>query len=177
MPKEGPNDGGDPSGLTQDEMYANDPNGQSVRRPGANGAGLNDRPGFDLDGGRYGQNGAAANGMHGAAVAPSEPRIYFGYDSADLTPEAQRVLSGAAQWLIAKGAGSLKVEGHCDERGTRDYNLALGQKRADAVKDFLVSQGMDYSIIRTVSYGKERPLVNGHNDAAWARNRRAELVY
>ncbi|MBF0294928.1 MAG: peptidoglycan-associated lipoprotein Pal [Magnetococcales bacterium] len=102
-----------------------------------------------------------------------EHRIYFALNSDEISSTSAAVLTHNARWL---GKRNVTVEGHCDERGTREYNLALGQKRADAVKQFLISQGVEPSRIRTVSYGKERPLVNGHGEAAWSKNRRADLV-
>ncbi|MBF0614558.1 MAG: peptidoglycan-associated lipoprotein Pal [Magnetococcales bacterium] len=109
----------------------------------------------------------------GGAGGELEHRVYFDLNSAIIDARAADVLAQNARWL---GKRNVTVEGHCDERGTREYNLALGQKRADAAKQYLISQGIDASRIKTVSYGKERPLVNGHNEAAWGKNRRAELV-
>jgi peptidoglycan-associated lipoprotein len=102
---------------------------------------------------------------------------FFGYDEAGLSAEAQAALSSSATWLKGPGSRySLLVEGHCDERGTEQYNLALGDKRANTVKEYLVTLGVDASRIRTVSYGEERPFDPGHDDAAWAKNRRGHLV-
>jgi peptidoglycan-associated lipoprotein len=97
----------------------------------------------------------------------------FAYDSADLGPDAKGQLATIAAFLADKPAITLIVEGHCDERGSRDYNLALGDRRAAAVRDVLVANGMASARIRTVSYGKERPLAVGSTPAIWARNRRA----
>ncbi|MEO5377756.1 MAG: peptidoglycan-associated lipoprotein Pal [Magnetococcus sp. DMHC-6] len=135
------------------------------------GAGLN----ADGSGSGVGGHGANAGDLNGA-YASLEHRVYFDFNSAIVTSEGQQTLAQNAQWLTSQNAQDITVEGHCDERGTRDYNLALGQKRADAVKDVLVSQGISSSKIHTVSYGKERPLVNEHNESAWSRNRRAEIV-
>ncbi|MBF0181608.1 MAG: peptidoglycan-associated lipoprotein Pal [Magnetococcales bacterium] len=109
----------------------------------------------------------------GKMAGEPEHRIYFALNSDEITPNSASVLTHNARWL---GKRNVTIEGHCDERGTREYNLALGQKRADSVKQFLISQGVEPSRIRTVSYGKERPLVNGHSEAAWNKNRRADLV-
>jgi len=95
----------------------------------------------------------------------------FNIDSADMA-----TLQSQAQWLARYPAKRITVEGHCDERGTRDYNLALGEKRANSAKNYLVSIGVDPSRITTVSYGKERPLAMGSDEGAWARNRRAVTV-
>ena len=97
----------------------------------------------------------------------------FAYDSADLGPDAKDQLATIAAFLADKPAITLIVEGHCDERGSRDYNLALGDRRAAAVRDVLVANGMASARIRTVSYGKERPLAVGSTPEIWARNRRA----
>jgi peptidoglycan-associated lipoprotein len=103
---------------------------------------------------------------------------FFNYDEATLDDAAQAALSASAGWLKGKdGAGySLLIEGHCDERGTEQYNLALGDRRANSAKDFLVTLGVDAGRIRTVSYGEERPFEEGHDDASMAQNRRAHLV-
>lgn len=99
-------------------------------------------------------------------------RIFFGYDRYDLTPEAQRVLELQADWMNRYPSVTITVEGHCDERGTREYNLALGDRRANAVKSYLVALGVSPTRITTISYGKERPAVLGSNAAAWSQNRR-----
>ena len=103
---------------------------------------------------------------------------FFNYDEAQLDDAAQAALTASATWLKSdQGAGyRLLVEGHCDERGTEQYNLALGDRRANAAKDYLVTLGVDAGRIRTVSYGEERPFEEGHDDASWSQNRRAHLV-
>lgn len=103
-------------------------------------------------------------------------RVYFGYDRTDLTPEALQQLQLQAQWLNQYPNLSITVEGHADERGTREYNLALGDRRASAVRDYLVSLGVSASRVKTISYGKERPEVMGSDPQAWAQNRRAVTV-
>lgn len=100
-------------------------------------------------------------------------RVYFGYDRYDLTPEALQQLQLQAQWLNQYANVSITVEGHADERGTREYNLALGDRRANAVRDYLVSQGVSGSRVKTISYGKERPEVTGSDAQSWAQNRRS----
>ena len=100
-------------------------------------------------------------------------RVYFDYDSAELDSDAQELLQDQAAWLKQYNKASITIEGHCDERGTREYNLALGEKRAQAVKNYLNSLGVSKSSLNTISYGKERPAVVGSNDGAWAQNRRA----
>lgn len=106
-----------------------------------------------------------------AYQAGGEPRIYFGYDRYDLTNEAREALRRQAKWLQTYSQVNAIVEGNADERGTREYNLALGARRADTVKAFLVSQGVSPSRLTTVSYGKERPIDGASNEAGWARNR------
>jgi peptidoglycan-associated lipoprotein len=101
---------------------------------------------------------------------------YYGYDESALTPQAQGALTVSANWLKQNPQYNLLIEGHCDERGTEQYNLALGDRRANIVKEYLMTLGVDGSRIRTVSYGEERPFDPGHDEAAWAKNRRAHLV-
>ena len=103
---------------------------------------------------------------------------FFTYDEAGLDDAAQSALTASANWLKSReGAGyNLLIEGHCDERGTEQYNLALGDRRANTARDYLVTLGVDGGRIRTVSYGEERPFEEGHDDNAWAQNRRAHLV-
>ncbi len=103
---------------------------------------------------------------------------FYNYDEATLDDAAQQALTASATWLrSSQGTGyKLLIEGHCDERGTEQYNLALGDRRANSAKDYLVTLGVDASRIRTVSYGEERPFEEGHDDAAWSQNRRAHLV-
>jgi peptidoglycan-associated lipoprotein len=100
-----------------------------------------------------------------------EDRVYFGYDQFTLTPKAREVLTNQANWLNTYGAVQVVIEGHADERGTREYNLALGARRAEAVKRFLVGQGVAPTRLTTVSYGKERPIDGRSNEEGWARNR------
>jgi peptidoglycan-associated lipoprotein len=103
-------------------------------------------------------------------------RVFFAYDSDELSADAQETLQLQAAWLKQHNKSSVTIEGHCDERGTREYNLALGEKRAQAVKNYLNSLGVSSSSLNTISYGKERPAVIGSNDAAWAQNRRSVTV-
>ncbi len=102
--------------------------------------------------------------------------VLFGYDSYELDDEARTILGKQAEWLARYGSVSVTVEGHADERGTREYNLALGERRAIAAKNFLAAQGVDSGRMTTISYGKERPAVDGSDEAAWAQNRRAVSV-
>ena len=102
--------------------------------------------------------------------------IYFAFDKSDLSDEARRTLRANADWMKAHDSYVVAVQGHCDERGTIEYNLALGQRRAQAVKDYLGSLAVSGSQLRTVTYGEERPLASGHDESSWAQNRRAEFV-
>ena len=98
--------------------------------------------------------------------------IYFATDRYDLDPAAQATLAAQAQWLIAHPDVRASLEGHADERGTREYNQALGERRANAVKDFMVSRGVPASRLSVTSWGKDRPVAQGSTEEAWARNRR-----
>ena len=100
-------------------------------------------------------------------------RVFFGYNSSELDTDAQQLLQDQAAWLKQYDDKSITIEGHCDERGTREYNLALGEQRAQAVKNWLILLGIDTSRLATISYGKERPAVIGSNDGAWSQNRRS----
>ena len=103
-------------------------------------------------------------------------RVFFAYDSYSLTSESQETLANQAKWLKINGSVTISIEGHADERGTREYNLALGDRRANAVKDFLMAQGISSSRITTISFGKERPVSGASNETAWAQNRRSVTV-
>jgi peptidoglycan-associated lipoprotein len=102
--------------------------------------------------------------------------IYFDFNRYNLKPEAQKRLEKTAEWLLESPAVRILIEGHCDERGTQEYNLALGQRRAASVQKYLQSLGVDSARVETVSYGEERPADPGHNEAAWAKNRRAHFT-
>ncbi|WP_156255079.1 peptidoglycan-associated lipoprotein Pal [Sandarakinorhabdus oryzae] len=102
--------------------------------------------------------------------------VLFAYDSYELDPDARATLTRQAAWLRANPSVRVTLEGHCDERGTREYNLALGDRRANSAKNFLASQGIDVARLTTISYGKEKPAVDGSDEAAWAQNRRAVTV-
>jgi peptidoglycan-associated lipoprotein len=109
------------------------------------------------------------------AKKTGERRVFFELNSSILSEEATTILRNNAPWL-ARQKNEIVVEGHCDERGTREYNLALGQQRAEAAARFLISQGVDPTRIQAISYGKERPLVRGHSNSSWSKNRRAEIL-
>lgn len=111
------------------------------------------------------------------STVPEMPPIYFAYDSFRLDSVAESTLMGHAAFLRANDGMNIMIEGHCDERGTTEYNLALGERRAATIRDFLVNQGIDGARLSTISYGEERPAVSGaSNEATWSRNRRSEFV-
>jgi peptidoglycan-associated lipoprotein len=102
--------------------------------------------------------------------------VYFSSDSAEITPEGQQTLSAQVKWLQTNSEQTVTIEGHADERGTREYNIALGARRATSVKVFLASHGVNAGRIRTISYGKERPVVTCDDISCWSKNRRAQTV-
>jgi peptidoglycan-associated lipoprotein len=102
--------------------------------------------------------------------------VYFDFNQSEIRADAQPVLAGQAQWLLRYPEVRVRIEGNCDERGTREYNFALGARRADAVRSFLIAHGVPAGRITTISYGKERPIDPGHDDQAWARNRNAHTA-
>jgi peptidoglycan-associated lipoprotein len=124
------------------------------------------------------------------APAPAEPTpeqpnktvqdqladVFFDYDSAELSSSSQSTLDANGKVLNDNASTSLTIEGHCDERGTVEYNLALGDRRAQSAKDYLVRFGVPGTRLSTISYGEERPFAEGHDEAAWAQNRRAHFV-
>jgi len=116
------------------------------------------------------------------APAPAAPAgsplkdVFFDFDKATIREDQKAALNANVGWLKTNGRSKLTIEGHCDERGTAEYNLGLGERRAKAVKDYLVAAGIPTDRIATVSYGKERPFVLGHDESAWKWNRRGQLV-
>jgi len=130
---------------------------------------------------------AAGAKMPGATVSPVSPvtpgvqepsshSVYFAFDSSELDAAVRGILDANAAWLMAHPGMSITIEGNCDERGTREYNLALGQRRADSVRDYLTAQGVSSGSMDTVSFGEERPACQGTGEACWAQNRRADIV-
>jgi len=109
-------------------------------------------------------------------IATVGDRVFFDFDKADISAASVETLTKQAAWLKAFPQVTLILEGHCDERGTREYNLALGDRRANAMKEYLVSRGISVNRLYTISYGKERPAVVGSNEEAWAQNRRAVSI-
>ncbi len=127
-------------------------------------------------GGAGGKAGAAKPGTQEELVVNVGDRVFFGLDKSDLSSEARATLDRQAAWLKKYPNVKVTLEGHADERGTREYNLALGERRATAAKNYLVAAGIPAARVKTISYGKERPAVVGSNEAAWAQNRRAVTV-
>jgi peptidoglycan-associated lipoprotein len=155
----------------------------SAAGPGA-GAGGASAQGSGADSGNAsgtagaGGNGAydSSGGMAGAG-APQTKIIYFDFDSSDIKPEFVDVISAHARVISGNASIKVRLEGHTDERGSREYNIGLGERRAQAVRRALLLQGVAENQVTTVSYGEERPAVTGHTEDAWAKNRRVEIIY
>ncbi len=139
----------------------------------------------DATGGAGGSGGASGSGSGISAPRPGTAedfvvnvgdRVFFDFDKYSLKPDARNILQRQATWLNKFPSVTITVEGHCDERGTREYNLALGGRRANSAKNYLVALGVNPNRIKTLSYGKERPAVTGSNEAAWSQNRRSVTV-
>jgi peptidoglycan-associated lipoprotein len=135
--------------------------------------------------GGIGQSGVGQTGTGARGVAPGSQedlqqrvgdRIFFASDRSELTQEGRRTVEGWAGWLRQNPGVSATIEGHADERGTREYNLALGERRAAAARNALIAQGIEARRLATVSYGKERPQVLGSTEQSWAQNRRGVLL-
>ncbi|HMA74195.1 MAG TPA: peptidoglycan-associated lipoprotein Pal [Xanthobacteraceae bacterium] len=120
--------------------------------------------------------GAAAPGSQQDFVVNVGDRVFFESDSSDLTVQSRTTLDKQSQWLTTYNRYAFTIEGHADERGTREYNIALGARRAQAVRDYLASRGIDPSRMRTISYGKERPVAVCNDISCWSQNRRAVTV-
>ena len=119
---------------------------------------------------------AATPGSQQDFVVNVGDRVFFETDSAELTPQAQSTLDKQAQWLARYNRYAFTIEGHADERGTREYNIALGARRAQAVREYLTSRGIESTRMRTISYGKERPVAVCDDISCWSQNRRAVTV-
>lgn len=136
--------------------------------------------GSTTTGSDFNGTGAPVNGVTPGSqqdlVVNVGDRVFFAYDQSDISSEARGTLDRQAAWLKQYPSVSITVEGHADERGTREYNLALGERRANSIRSYLQSQGVDASRIQTISYGKERPAVPEANPAGWAQNRRGVTV-
>jgi peptidoglycan-associated lipoprotein len=139
----------------------------------SNGAGQ--LSGTDMGNGMAPVNGVTPGTQQDLVVNIGD-RVFFGYDQSDISGEGQTTLERQATWLKQYPNVSVTIEGHADERGTREYNLALGERRASSVRSYLLSQGIDSSRINVISYGKERPAVTEASPSGWAQNRRAVTV-
>jgi len=117
--------------------------------------------------------GAAVPGSQQDFIVNVGDRVFFESDSSELTPQARETLDKQAQWLNQYNRYAFTIEGHADERGTREYNIALGARRAQTVREYLVSRGIDAQRMRTISYGKERPVAVCNDISCWSQNRRA----
>jgi peptidoglycan-associated lipoprotein len=122
------------------------------------------------------RNGGITPGSQADLKASGDDIVYFSSDSSDLTPEARQTIAGQVAWLQRYRDRTVIIEGHADERGTREYNIALGARRAQAVKAFLAAQGIESARLRTTSYGKERPVAICNDISCWSQNRRAQTV-
>ncbi len=130
---------------------------------------------------------ATTGGMAGSSFQghplddPSSPLsnqvIYFEFDKSEIKPEYREIVEAHARYLASNPNATITLEGHADERGTREYNIALGDRRADAVQRLMSVLGVSGQQVRTVSYGEERPAANGHGENAWSKNRRVEIIY
>ncbi|MDM8545837.1 peptidoglycan-associated lipoprotein Pal [Candidatus Venteria ishoeyi] len=109
--------------------------------------------------------------------APLQNRVYFDFDLSHVRPDQRDALNAHARYLLAHPQARIRLEGHADERGSREYNLALGDRRAQAVQRYLMISGIDKTRMDTLSYGEEKPLASEHEEASWQRNRRVEIVY
>jgi peptidoglycan-associated lipoprotein len=115
--------------------------------------------------------GAVVPGSQQDLAQSAGDRVFFEFERSDISPEAQQTLQRQAEWLQRYPNVTVTIEGHCDERGTREYNLALGERRANAAKQVLIAAGVPASRVSTISYGKDRPVVPGSTEEAWAQNR------
>lgn len=120
------------------------------------------------------QMSARPSGEAGAAMALKD--IHYDFDKYDIRPQDEEILKQDYAWIERNPGTRVRIEGNCDERGTVEYNLALGQKRADAAKSFLVTLGIEKGSLETVSYGKEKPIDPAHDEQAWEKNRRSHFV-
>ncbi|NBY19357.1 peptidoglycan-associated lipoprotein Pal [bacterium] len=131
----------------------------------------------DTSGSAMGEGAVASGNAGDAGMAASElETVYFAFDSYALSGDTRSQLKNNLSWLKSNTTAKIQIEGHCDEKGTVEYNMALGDRRANAVKNFLVKSGIDRSRIDTISYGKERPADPGHDESAWSKNRRAVFI-
>ena len=149
------------AGCSGDESTKADAN-----KPADNGGGIATTPGP-----AYGSSGTQTSGPDLSAHS-----VYFDFDKSDIKPDSLGVVANWAKWLSSNPTSKVRLEGNTDERGTREYNIGLGERRANAVAQALEAKGVSASQLNTVSYGKERPVALGHDEASWGQNRRVDLV-
>ena len=142
---------------------------------GANGSNGASSSGLGNSDGLNGQGMGANGAMDGVRQALAARVVHFDYDSSELSNDDYQTLQAHAQFLMANANSKVALTGHTDERGTREYNMALGERRAKAVQRYLVLQGVSPAQLELVSYGKERPIATGNDEQSWAQNRRVEL--
>ena len=174
---------------TQDEMPADGDGAPAVDQSqsgtstvdggsdGANASGLDGADGGDGTAIVDGPPMTVVEKLEQTEGALSNRTIYFEFDSAKLTSESIAILETHGNFVAGNGEVSVRLEGHADERGSREYNIALGDRRAQSVRRVLLFQGASSDQVETVSYGEEQPAVSGHDDEAWGKNRRVELIY
>lgn len=145
------------------------------------GLGINGSRFGGANGGRFGQGGMGADGLPAEFSDPNNPlskrTIYFMLDSSQVQPEFVPVIAAHARYLIANPSRRVVLEGNCDERGSREYNIALGEQRAKSIAAMFRAQGVSESQLNVVSYGEEKPVAEGHDESAWELNRRVEIAY
>ena len=159
------------SGVKLDDVPVEDKNATSTMGGANNGANSGNTSQSGVAGVDLGQSGRDGAGPVGVARV-----VYFDYDSYVIKPEFQSMIEAHSRFIKAAPNRKVMIEGHTDDRGTREYNLALGDRRANAAKNYLVARGVSPSRITTISYGKERPLALGSDEESWAQNRRAVTV-
>ena len=164
------------------------PASSTVGEPGSGGKVGESSPGSGTKVGESGKEGVSGTSLGGIPQGPGHPgwieqpailqadTVYFDYDSSVVKPAEKSKVAAVADYLKANSANAVKIEGHCDERGTEEYNRALGERRALALREELVGLAVDSGRVDTISYGKDRPAETGHDDAAWRKNRRGVFV-
>ncbi len=145
----------------------------SVERPSSSASGANDS--FDANAGTAGAGAGEAPGTDSDADL-AKRTVYFDLDRSEIRSDSLPVVEVWAKYLVANPSVKVRLEGHCDERGTREYNVALGERRSNSLQDALTSRGVGAGQLAVVSFGEERPLALGHDEAAWSQNRRAEII-
>jgi len=145
--------------------------------------GCSTKPKNNQDGAANGANNGANNGLSLELNGDSDSNtagglqtVFFAFDSSTLDSSAKSTMKGNAEFLKTNASVDIQVEGHCDERGGRQYNLALGERRAKAIRDYLVALGVTSKRLSVISYGNERPVAEGHDESSWGKNRRANFV-